>query len=208
MAQQGAPGADGATGPAGPIGARGDPGPQGLQGPIGAIGPPGLIGPIGPVGPQGPQGGVGPAGTTGQSATTVVSTESVTIDRLTGFTALPGVSMTVNVPASGVVIVSSDGGFQVSSSSATAYSLVNIALFVDGSLPANAPFQRVIGMNTASLTNQFAYWSFSTALSLSPGPHSIMVGAAGTQSASVPAIVGGDGNSVIQARMTVTVLNQ
>ena len=76
-------GSPGPTGPPGAPGAAGLPGPVGPTGPIGpqgAAGLPGPVGPIGSVGAAGPAGPTGPTGPPGPLGTTLVRTNTVTLD--------------------------------------------------------------------------------------------------------------------------------
>jgi Collagen triple helix repeat (20 copies) len=93
----------GKQGPPGPRGPKGDTGPQGQTGaqgqtgPTGAQGPQGATGGPGPIGPQGPQGT--PPQLQFASNNSTVSTDQDT------FQDLGGPSVTVDVPASGLVEV-------------------------------------------------------------------------------------------------------
>ena len=97
---------------------------QGAPGQTGQIGPQGALGPAGPAGPQGAQGPQGPASTMGQIAETLYQTASLFASNPTVlFTVLPGLSLTVSVPANSVVIVVADGGVAVNDALTTASSL-------------------------------------------------------------------------------------
>jgi hypothetical protein len=120
---------------------------------------------------------------------------------------VPGVSWTLEVPANSVVVVAADGGIETSSAASTGFSIIDMALAVDGSFPLNPPFKRVIAANTTGLVQVIANWSFTQALTLPPGVHTLQVFTRGAGSGT-SAIVSGDSSSVLQVKMTVTVLNQ
>lgn len=141
----------------------------------------------------------------GQTATSYYSTASITVPAAGSFTALSGFPVTVNVPANCNVIIHVDGGAQTTSTSATGFSVVDIVALVDGTFLPGGAYQRVQIANVTGLTNQIRYVSFSAALSLSAGNHSFSIAAAGTGSGSATT-VGGDGNSVLQAALTITIL--
>jgi len=112
---------EGPVGPVGP-GSVGPPGPQGPQGPVGAAGVPGATGAVGPIGAVGPAGSTGPQGSSSVIAITrtydgggaavthtvlaagtdmsVVNLNSDTVDR--------EVSITMNVPNSGRLLLTAD----------------------------------------------------------------------------------------------------
>ncbi len=114
---------------------------QGAPGQIGQTGPQGGIGPIGPTGPQGAQ---GPAGTTGQTSQTAFQVQSLVVST-SSFATVPGLSLTVSVPANSNVIVAADGGVVVDSSLATAFSVADVTLAVDGGATEGA-FQEGFGL--------------------------------------------------------------
>jgi hypothetical protein len=90
----------GPTGPAGPMGPTG---PTGLSGDTGAAGPIGLTGPAGPTGDTGP---TGPAPTIGAQSDLVEEQSGTSSPTYTDLNPVsPGPSVTVQVPASGQVLV-------------------------------------------------------------------------------------------------------
>ncbi len=207
MAQQGVAGAKGDTGPPGQTGAQGavgQIGPQGPIGPAGSIGPQGLQGPPGVDGAQGPQ---GPAGTTGQSAQTVYQTSS--LDTVSfSFAQLPGMSITVSVPANSTVIVAADGGIVVNSTSPTtaAVSVVDVTLEVDGAGSNSGTFKRILNSNSSTVVQLPTNWSFSKSMSLSPGLHTFSV--VGRLFEGIQALIGDGPGTILQSELTVTILNR
>jgi hypothetical protein len=145
---------------------------------------------------------------TGQNATTGFGTASVTISPTTGFTDLPGLSQSLTVPSNAVVNVSADGGVETTSNATTGYSVVDVALAIDGVLTADGGYKRITAANTTGLVQMFAYFGMSQAISLTPGAHTIKVVAAGTGGGSSSALVSGDSNSVLQGELTVTILKK
>ena len=170
------------------------------------MGPVGSQGPIGPAGPAGPQGPQGIPGTTGQNVVTVWNTGLTTITPASGFTIIPGLQTTVTVPANSKVYVSTYGGIQTTSGSLSGFSLVDVALFVDGVLVPEAAYQRLNAIN-GGVTGAFAYWAISTAPTIAAGAHTFTVRAKGNGSGS-NATVGGDNTSVLQGELTVIFVKQ
>jgi hypothetical protein len=116
-----------------------------------------------------------------------------------------GYAVLTYVPASSVTYIATDGGLATSSTALTGFSIVDVAIFIDGAMPPNAAFRRVLAANTTGLVNIIANWSFSLAVNLSPGSHTIEVRAALAQ-AGASATVSGDNNSALQGELTVTTL--
>jgi hypothetical protein len=166
-------------------GDRGDPGPQGDPGPIGQAGPP------------------GPTGTTGQDILEAVGTGQVSITGATNYTNVPGLAVTVTVPANAKVHIDTSGGIQCTGTG-TAYSAVDVAVFVDGSI-TNAQ-RRVVAANTAGLAQVVSSWSFGRTINLTPGSHSIDVRAAGVDPSMAAANVSSAAAPQLQAVLTVTTL--
>ncbi len=194
MGPVGPQGATGATGATGLTGAPGPQGPQGLQGPQGA---------------QGPQGPTGPSGTAGQAVYAAWGTGAMTVNPTSAtnppFVTVPGLSVTVTVPANSAVLVNTYGGIQPQGTGGTVYSLVDIALHVNGTVPANGAWQRITAANTAGINGPFAYWNMSTVVPLPAGTHTFTVRARANSTGNA-ATVGGDNTTVLQPELNVTVL--
>jgi hypothetical protein len=114
-------------GPRGASGAPGAAGPQGASGPQGAAGTPGATGPTGPQGPQGT-----PAPSAGGIRYAAVATAERTGSESWTQLATPGPSVTVTVPASGMIAVTAT--VEVDEENGA------VSLFEDGDqLPGQAP---------------------------------------------------------------------
>ncbi len=150
---QGPAGATGAVGPQGPTGTAGDSGPQGPTGLQGATGPQGatgetgavgatgatgqdgqqgLQGPEGPTGPVGATGATGPSNTNGQDSFTNFGSQQLTTNA-TQNNFIPGLTANFNVPANGVVLVTTTGGLQTQSTTpgSAGAALVELGLYAD-----------------------------------------------------------------------------
>jgi hypothetical protein len=210
---QGVAGAKGDQGPQGVAGAKGDKGDQGSQGAAGAAGAKGDKGDQGPQGTAGAdgatgaQGATGPAGTTGQVGYVVFGTTALPLAGV-DFVSVPGLSVTISVPANAFVLINSTGGIQTSSAVSTGFSSIDVALGVDGLLPTNGSHHRVIAANTAGVPNNIVYWSLSTLAPLTQGNHTIAVFAKNNGGGSSAATVSGDSNSIFQGTLNVAILKQ
>ena len=215
MAQQGAVGAQGPkgdTGAQGLQGLQGDAGPTGAQGSKGDPGPQGLAGPQGAQGIPGLDGAQGPAGTTGQTATTVYQTGVVDLGGGLAWLPLPGMSISVNVPANSVLLAAADGGIAVNSPSPTGVSLVNIGLIVDNVFivggASQSAIREVSAVNNALLSQMPNAWSLSRSMSLAPGLHTIALEVENACVGCSDTFVGGGTGSPLQSQLTVTILKQ
>ena len=166
-------------------------------------GPKGDKGDTGPAGPMGEQGSVGPTGTTGQDVIEGVGTGQIQISGATNFSAIPGLTITVNVPANTKLHVDTSGGIQCTGTG-NAYSAVDLAIFVDGSI-SNAQ-RRVVAANTAGVAQMLATWSFGRYLLLAPGSHTIEVRAAGGDPAMTIANVSSSSAPQLQGVITATLI--
>lgn len=188
----------GDPGPEGSVGATGKAGPQGPEGPVGEAGAPGPTGPIGPAGPA------GPSGVTGQDAYEAVSSGQLVVSADDfSYAQIPGLSLSVNVPAGARLLVQTDGGLRCTGT-ASSYSVVDVALFVDGSTATPGGQRRVFAAGPQVSAN----WSFGRVLTLTPGAHSLDVRAASADPNSAPANVASGSSPLLQARLAVVVLRQ
>lgn len=233
---QGVAGANGATGATGPqgiqgiqglqgnAGAQGPQGVQGLQGPTGATGSQGIQGNVGAQGSQGIQGvqGIqglqGLAGATGATGPSWLNyqdnqTSAVTVNpaNFPTFTAIPGLSRTITLTSAAKIFVLTDGGIQTTSASTTGFSLVDVAIQINGNLIADGGFKRLNALNTSALTGSFAFWSmgvYATATSgsytLPAGSYTITVQARGNGGSN--ATIGGDNTTVLQGVMQIFIV--
>jgi len=188
----GAPGKTGDTGAQGPAGPPGPAGDTGPQGPIGPAGPQGVQGPPGPQGAQGPTGPQGPPGLAAQALATVYSTSSLTTNAAT-FAPIPGLSVTVDVPAASAVFIATDGGIQANNpftppppcsvnagvpAGAAAVADVGVAVDFDPNNAANNPpdrFQRLTSTIALGSITPLTYWSMSHTRILAAGTHTFTV---------------------------------
>jgi hypothetical protein len=142
----------------------------------------------------------------GQDATTVFSTSLITTD--VGLVEVPGLSQTVTVPNNSVVMVSTDGSVQTSSSSPTAWALTEVFIVIDGVIgPAGTSC--VITSTNSPVTGLPATWGFTRAYQLLPGQHTIAVEVVrAVAPGSVSAATGGAGSVARRDSMTVTILKK
>ena len=149
-------------------------------------------------------GPTGEAGTTGQSVAAAYGT--ATYMPGFGFSTVPGLSTTIDVPENASVMITTSGGVQTTSMSTTGVSRVDVAIFVDGALVPQGGYRRVIAANTGGSTSSIAYWSFGVAYTLPPGSHTITVQSM-LQSGN-NANVSGNSNSVLQGALVAAVVKR
>ena len=223
---KGDPGAPGAKGDAGAPGAKGDKGEPGADGTPGVKGEKGDTGADGAPGAKGDTGAPGAKGDTAHPeprATKVTTARKARPERpaprnrrrhrlrhwagharAVGFVAVPGLTQTVTVPPNARVLISTDGGVVNNNTTTTQAAYVDIEVFIDG-----VSSERVHRLFVHSVPGQngFEYWSLASAHPLGPGSHTILVATRLNLAAPGSAIsVSGDGNSVLQGALTVTVL--
>jgi hypothetical protein len=98
------------------------------------------------------------------------------------------------------------------SAQASGFSAVDVRLVVDGGQLAGGGLQRIVSKNDPPGIG-YRYWSMSSTLSLSPGPHTIQVearlsGTTGNFAGNAAATVSGDSSSVLQGQLSVLILRQ
>ncbi|MBK6521568.1 MAG: collagen-like protein [Sphingobacteriaceae bacterium] len=190
--------ANGPVGPAGPIG------PTGLTGPTGNTGP---AGPTGNTGPTGPTGNTGPAGTTGQDVYEVYGTAQLVVSTSTSlYTLIPGLAQTITVPANCKVIVSTDGGIQSTGATNTTFSVLDIGIFVDGTVSASGGQRRIAIANTTALAQLIQNWSMERAYTLTAGSHTFEVKAVSGAAGSANANVSSSSAPQLQGTLRVTII--
>jgi hypothetical protein len=139
----------------------------------------------------------------GQGGGTLYGNGAITITPTSAATAIPGLTISMIVPANTFLYFATDGGIQTTSSATTGYSMVDIYLEVDGAALPNAAYQRVTATNNGTLTNSIRYWSFSQLLPLSAGSHTVRVVAIGVNTAgNANVTVSGNNASILQAELT------
>jgi hypothetical protein len=157
---------------------------------------------------QGTQGGTGPSGTAGQDVIEAVSTGQLQVTPgTTSFTQVPGLLLSLNVPASSRLRIHTDGGLQCAAVG-TAYAAVDVALFIDGVASPQGGQRRVVAANTTAVGQMIANWSFDRVYTLAPGAHTIEVRAMSADAGSATANVASGSAPQLQATLSVTVLRQ
>ena len=169
---------------------------------LGACGP-AANGKDGEPGAPGAAGAAGAAGTTGQDILEAVGTGQLAVTGAMNYTVIPGLSITTNVPMNAKLHIDTNGGIQCTGV-ANAYSVVDVAIFVDGTI-TNAQ-RRVVAANTVGVAQMLATWSFGRFFFLTAGMHTIDVRAAGVDAAAATANVSSAGAPQLQGVLGVTVL--
>ena len=141
----------------------------------------------------------------GQSGATVYGNAPVTVSS-SAFVLVPGLTYTLSVPANSVVQINTTGGAMSTSGVATANSVVDVVLYIDGALVPNGGYQRMQINNTAGLTGIYQYWSLALTQTFAGGTHTISVMA--NLSSGSPATVSGNNSTVLQGSLSVTVIRQ
>jgi hypothetical protein len=180
-------------------GPAGDPGESG---PPGDMGPPGMNGATGPsvrLGPAAP-----PART---SARSTAPASSPVTSATTSFTVIPGLTTTLTIPDNALVRVETNGGLQCTAAGA-AYSVVDLAIFVDGVASVQGGQRRVVAANTTTVGQMIANWSFGRTYQLGAGTHTFEVRAIAVDPAAAAANVSSASAPQIQGVLTVTVLRR
>lgn len=120
-------------------------------------------------------GATGAAGTTGQNIYEVYGTGQLVVSSsTTTFTLIPGLTQTINIPANSKVYVHTDGGIQCTATG-NAYSIVDVAIYVDGVASTSAGQKRVVAANTTGLAQVIESWSMGKTYTLSSGNHTFEV---------------------------------
>lgn len=175
---------------------QGDPGERGPQGEQGVQGI------------QGTQGAQGPGGTTGQDVFEAFGSGQLTVSSATtSYTLVPGLSLTINIPADAKVRMETNGGLQCTSTG-SAYSVVDLALFVDNTISTTAGQRRIVASNTPVVGQMIANWSFGRTYELTAGSHQFEVRAINVDPSAAPANVSSVGAPQLQGVLTVTVIKQ
>lgn len=168
------------------------------------------MGDPGPMGDPGGPGPMGDPGTTGQDIREVYGTGQLTVtSATTSFTLIPGLSQTIDVPADTIVRVDTNGGLQCTAAGA-AFSVVDIALFVDGVASVQGGQRRVVAANTTTVGQMIANWSFGRSYQLAPGNHTFEVRAISgdTTGTAAAANVSSASTPLIQGVLTVSLLRR
>ncbi len=134
----------------------------------------------------------------GQNVTTAFGGVRLQIDSTTtAYTLVPGLTQTVNVPANSSLFISTDGGIQSTGTASNSYSVVDVAIFVDGALAGQ---RRIVIFNNL-LPSSVGNWALSTGQTLSAGNHTIEVKVRNGLASASPAVVGGD--ALLNGQLTI-----
>jgi hypothetical protein len=200
----GATGTAGATGATGATGAVGATGTTGATGATGTTGATGIAGTTGTTGATGAVGATGATGTAGQNSTSYFTTGALTLNStVTGLTYVTGFPVTITVPAGCKTLISADIGLAGTSAAITT---ADVSLIVDGAPLTNGGYQRQQVNSTAP--GVIAVYSFSQAMVLTAGTHTVGIAGAWVSTGASTATLGGDNTSVLQGELTVTFINQ
>jgi hypothetical protein len=132
----------------------------------------GADGATGPAGPAGPPG----EGSGRPIIMIAVGTASLVAgEDFTRYTAIPGLSTSITVPAgaSFTALIETDGGVQVNSADPNAFCYADVAVFVDGAQVGAG--RRTPVLNTAIVGFSVSTYGFSVETGLTAGTHTIAV---------------------------------
>ncbi|MEI6487778.1 MAG: hypothetical protein WCP52_02380 [Bacteroidota bacterium] len=127
------------------------------------------------------------------------------------FTVIPGLSQSVTLSSPSKILVVTNGGIQTTSISSNGFSIVDVAVFINGALMPNGGHQRVNAVNNNGITDATENWSMSQFASTSAGVYILPAGTytidvrAEGNALGASALVGGDNTSVLQGSMTLLV---
>jgi hypothetical protein len=145
----------------------------------------------------------------GQSASTAFGNASLTVTLTMPPTIIPGLSQTITVPSNAIVYVATDGGMQTTSSIASGFTIIDMIIYVDGSIVSNGGYQRLTAVNNAGITSATESWSMSQVILLSAGSHTIQIMASGVNFlGNANATVSGNNTSPLQGELNVIILKQ
>ena len=130
----------------------------------------------------------------GQNGSTVFGTGSLTSP--VSFTLLPNLSLTLNVPASSVLYVSTDGGALATGG----FAIIDVALYVDG-VPTNLLRRTQCG------DNAYCDWNMAATMTLSAGIHTLQVRAAQSAGGGTATVSGATGSGT-QGQLTALIIKQ
>jgi hypothetical protein len=149
------------------------------------------------------------SGPLGQDAASVYGTGTLTVPAaFTGeSTLIPGLALTMTVPANSLVYISSDGGATTTSEASNGWSDTDIGLFMDDvALPGGNEEELTMLDNDNAIAS--SRWSLSTTLQFpTGGTHTFEVAAAGGGGGS-SAIVSGSNGNLDQGTLSVLILRE
>lgn len=171
----------------------------------GACGPAenGKDGKDGKDGAPGAAGSAGASGTTGQDIVEAIGNGQLQVTAATNYSVIPGLSLTVMVPANSKLHVDTNGGIQCTGIG-NAYSAVDVAIFIDGTITQAQ--RRVVAANTVGVAQMLQSWAFGRFYFLTAGSHTIDVRAAAGDGAMATANVSSANAPQLQGVLTVTTL--
>lgn len=157
----------------------------------------------------GPAGTNGVDGTTGQDIYEVYGTAQLAVTSgTTTYTIIPGLNQTINIPSNCEVYVHTDGGIQCTATG-TAFSIVDVAIFVDGVASTSAGVRRIVAANTTGLAQVIENWSFGRSYTLAAGSHTFSVRAVyPTGTGASTANVSSASAPQLQGVLTVTIIRK
>src|SRR5262249_3214725 len=138
------------------------------------------------------------------NATSVFGTTALNVPAGAGFLIVPGLALTVTLPANSLLYLATDGGVQ--SASTTSSSVVDVIITVDGTLTPAGAYRRV--SVPPATTTGYAIWGLLLALPLAAGTHTIDVRVASVAGVTIGARVSGDSTTVLQGELTALVLKK
>lgn len=143
-----------------------------------------------------------PSAPGGVQALTVHGSGQLSLVPGAGFTLVPGLTQTITVPENASVYISSDGGAQHTAAGST-FSVVDVAVFIDGVQSAAGGTRRVVLSNTPAVAQMIGNWSMGYSRPLAAGTHTIQVRASNPGGFAVN--VSGN-NALLRGQLTVLVL--
>lgn len=132
--------------------------------------------------------------TTGQTGSTVFGTGPLTSPL--AFTLLPNLSLTLDVPASSLLYVSTDGGALATSG----FAVIDVALYVDG-------VQTTLLRRTQCGADAYCDWNMARTMTLSAGIHTLEVRAVQSAGAGIATVSGATGSGT-QGQLTALIIKQ
>jgi collagen type VII alpha len=148
------------------------------------------------------------AGPLGQGAASVYGTGPLTMTNGQALTAVPGLTYTLTLTAPEFVYVSTEGGAETESAAAYGFSVVDIALQVNGSDLQNAGYARLMMLNSDTVDGAIQNWSLSTGGELGAGTYTFTVAAFSPDYLGAYTAVVSEGSGYVdQGTLTVLVLH-
>ena len=145
----------------------------------------------------------------GQSSQSFFTTGGMNIASGTALTYAIGFpTPAITVPANCSVLLSADIGLSSNASAAAGFSVTDVVLIVDGFPLADSAYQRIYMTNNGGIGFNTKYASMTQTVTLAAGNHTFGIAAAGSGLGGSSALVGGDGFSVYQGELTVTILRK